>query len=418
MQRQPLTFSPSYLAYARGIRELHRLALEGREDSPEADAVREATDGPWLALSETERERLGGLSEDLYSISEPASEFLEANPQAQERVLEAVEAYERGEWDRALVLLRRFSKYLSPALLSYLRGSIWLAAGDAETAVLFCDHAAQFEPKNGNYLTCYLKSLDRVDPTEARRRSEVILGDAENYPPFAVASASETLIKSIYRSTDAGAAIWSERLISLLERNLSRIAGGDEEGMNRSAYSLTSNLLGISYGLVGDNQKALESFSRGLRVDPNHEAMLVTRGIMLYGSSTQAITDFERSVTNETVIFWPYYFLAHHYLGKGRFKDSLSMIERALRLPALDALKSDLAEWEAICQAELGFSADVVLASFETSLRLNPSNDRARRNLRAFEEELRSPLTRQWEKPSEAVLRASGMSAWRYLPAA
>ena len=136
MTRQPLTFSPSYLAYAARIRELHRLALEGREESPEADAVRDATDGPWMALSETERERVGGLSEDLYSISEPASEIHETNPQAQAKLVEAIEAHQRGEWERALELVRRWGKYLPPALVSYLRGSIWLEAGDAEAAAL------------------------------------------------------------------------------------------------------------------------------------------------------------------------------------------------------------------------------------------------------------------------------------------
>ena len=87
MARQPLTMSPNYLAVVRGIRELHRLALEGRDESPEADAVRDATDGPWEGLSEAERKRVSGLSEDLYSISDrTADEPRQMNPQAQARL--------------------------------------------------------------------------------------------------------------------------------------------------------------------------------------------------------------------------------------------------------------------------------------------------------------------------------------------
>jgi tetratricopeptide (TPR) repeat protein len=418
MASHALTFSPSYLAVARGIRELHRLGLEGQDDSPEADAIRDAADGPWVALSETERRRVSGLSEDLYSVSEPASEVFETNPRAQAKLVEAFEAYQRGEWDRALELVRRWSKHFPPALASYLRGLIWLEAGDAETAALFCEHAAQLEPQNGKYLAYYLEALDRVDPTEARKRSEGILQDAENYPPLAVARASDTLLKSIRQATEAEAASWSRRLVSVLERNITRIAGEDEGGLDQSTYALTSGLLGISYERVGDNRKAIESYSRGLQVDPNNGGMLYLRGILLYGASPQAITDLARAVALGTLVFLPYYCLAHHYLINGRFKDSLAMCERALGMLAPDSVKSELTEWAAICQAELGFPAQFVEASFETSIRLNPSNDRARQNLAAFEEAMRPPITKPWETPTAAIVRASATSARQYVPAA
>jgi tetratricopeptide (TPR) repeat protein len=419
MAPQPLTFSPNYLAVARGIRELHRLGLECQDDSPEADAIRDATDGPWEALSETERRRVSGLSEDLYSISEPVSEVPETNPQAQAKLVEAFEASHRGEWDRALELVRRWGKHLSPAPISYLRGLIWLEAGDAEAAALFCEHAAQLEPQNGKYLAYYLKALDIIDPTEARRKSEEILQDSEDHPPLAVATASAIMLMAIRRVTEAEAVSWSKRLVSVLEKNISRISAGDDGGLDQSAYALASGLLGISYERVGENRKALESYSCGLQVDPNNVAMLVYRGILLYGSSPQAITDFERAVAIGTSVILPYYGLAHHYLINGRFKDSLGMCERASRMPAeLDSMMGELAEWTAICQAELGFPSGFVEASFETSIRLNPSNDRARRNLAAFEEAMRPPLTRRWETPTAAVVRASGMSARQFVPAA
>lgn len=56
-----------FLAVERGIRELHRLEADGRDESPDADAIRDALDGPWRALTDGERERLRDLSASLAS---------------------------------------------------------------------------------------------------------------------------------------------------------------------------------------------------------------------------------------------------------------------------------------------------------------------------------------------------------------
>jgi hypothetical protein len=40
---------------------------------------------------------------------------------------------------------------MDPAHLSYLRGLIWQDAGDAETASLFFQHAAELELKNEHH---------------------------------------------------------------------------------------------------------------------------------------------------------------------------------------------------------------------------------------------------------------------------
>ncbi len=141
--------------------------MDGRQDSPEADAVRDAADAPWTALTEVEKKRLAGLSEDLYSITDPPQTGArELNPQVQSRLVEVAEARERGEWDRAFELLRRWAAYIEPAVLSYLRGSTWLHAGDLQTATLFFEHASNLEPENGNYLAILLNALSRVDPLE------------------------------------------------------------------------------------------------------------------------------------------------------------------------------------------------------------------------------------------------------------
>src|SRR5262245_39433675 len=153
MNPRPLTMSANYLATVRGLRELHRLAAAGRQDSPEADAVRDATDLPWQALTEVEKKRLSGLSEDMYSITDPQqADQIDWNPQVQARLDDVAQARRRGEWDRALDLLRRWAASIEPSVLSYLRGFTWLEAGDPETAALFFEHASGLQPENGAYL--------------------------------------------------------------------------------------------------------------------------------------------------------------------------------------------------------------------------------------------------------------------------
>src|SRR5947209_7590910 len=157
MSPRPLTMSANYSVTVRGLRELHRLTVAGHQDSPEADAVRDVTDAPWEALTEVEKRRISGLSEDLYSITDPTPVAQrETNPQVQARLVEVNEARQRGEWDRAFELLRRWAAYIEPPVLSYLRGTTWLAAGDPETAALFLEHASRLQPGNGNYLSLFL----------------------------------------------------------------------------------------------------------------------------------------------------------------------------------------------------------------------------------------------------------------------
>ncbi|MGH7135212.1 MAG: hypothetical protein ACREHD_05690 [Pirellulales bacterium] len=141
------------IAMVRGVRELHRLALDGKDDdSPEAEAIRDATDAPWESLSEAERQLVRELWEDLFSLSESAREPRPMTADVTVALDAAAEARKRGDWYQALMLLRRCAGHLAPAQLSYLRGLIWRGSGDAETAAIFFEHAAKLEPDNDAYV--------------------------------------------------------------------------------------------------------------------------------------------------------------------------------------------------------------------------------------------------------------------------
>ena len=50
--------------------ELNRLESLGLDESPEAEAVRDAMDEPWLRLSESEQKDAGEFSEHLFRAKE------------------------------------------------------------------------------------------------------------------------------------------------------------------------------------------------------------------------------------------------------------------------------------------------------------------------------------------------------------
>ncbi len=166
---QPLPMTADFLAMVQGIRELHHLAVAGNDDSPEADVIRDGTDKPWEALSEAERNRVRGLSEDLYSLVEPPQERQPTTAEAEANFKYLSEAMEHGEWDKSLELLRQCQMHLDPAQVSQLRGKIWLDAGDRETASLFFKHAVELDAADELHSALSPHSLGITDTPAFRK---------------------------------------------------------------------------------------------------------------------------------------------------------------------------------------------------------------------------------------------------------
>jgi tetratricopeptide (TPR) repeat protein len=413
MARHPL-INQRYQKLASGIRALHRLALKGSDESPEAEAIRDSLDDIWEVLSQEERQRAAGLSEDLYSISEPESVgSREMNPQAQSRFNDALEARQRGDWDTALSLLRRWGKHVDTALLSYLRGSIWLEAGDPETAVLFFENASRLEPENGRYLGCWLQTQNLVDPAAARESAHKLLASHEALAPVAFAYAATIALSEVQSLPDTDVPRLARKLVVVLEASLARIESTESADLDRHAAGMILALLGVCHELLNETSAALESYSRGLQFDPLNDSLLILRGMLLYGSTELAIKDFQVAIEYDSSVALPYYFLAHDSLSARRFEDCRIMCERAIKLRCSAAMQSELAEWLAIAQAELGFPASSVRASFELAIHRDPTNDRARRNLRVFESTIRPFAENQWVTRAKADIRQAGQIEWR-----
>jgi tetratricopeptide (TPR) repeat protein len=417
MPPQPFTMNPSYLAMVRGVRELHLLIAEGKDDSPEADAIRDSTDAPWESLSEIERRRVRNLSEDLYSLHELVASPQPPDPQAVPKLFDALEASKQGDWDRALDLLRRWGSYVDPAMGSYVRGGIWLEAGDPAIAALFFEHASKLQPDNENYLARLLHTLSLSDRDEAYRRAVGILREPDKSTPLVVAHAASIELISLRNASETEANKHFQRLVPILESTINRFEQQDLGTMDRSSYVMTLTNLGFAHEFLGETQLASEIYSRGLKVAPDNDALLVARGTLLYGTTPRAITDLEEAVRLRSPIIWPYFFLAHDHLINKRFEECRGLCDQALEMPGSAAVKSELSEWIAVSQSELGFPEDTVRASFENAIRLDPSNERAGRNFAAFESAGRRPI-KVWVTRSSAAVRSSALAERRYRMAA
>ena len=412
--------SSSFKLMAKGLVELHRLIQEGNDDSPEGESIRDALDAPLHSLNRAEKERAEWLTIDLYSVSDPraASPLKEMTPEAQQQLNEAYEARQSQDWDRALELLRLLQDHLSPVLLSYMRGTIWGMAGYPVVAAFFYKHVWLTDPGNAKYHTLYLSTLAEFDPVAAERLARQVLNDGEKHSPLVVAYAARIHFHNFGLVFDINSDTMCRELISILERNTTRIDNSGDDATRSESYETTVRILGICYDIQGNSGAAIDCFSRGLSVNPNSVPLLVSRGVLRYGRSPSAISDFEQAERLGLPQVLPYFFLAHHCLITNQFEQCRVMCEKGLSMTGgSDATKSQLEEWRAISQAALGFPPDAVRTAFEAAVRWDPSNESAIRNQKAFEASLNVPDSipfSTWEKKSEAAIRQFVIVERRY----
>jgi tetratricopeptide (TPR) repeat protein len=213
----------------------------------------------------------------------------------------------------------------------------------------------------------------------------------------------------------------ARRVLELLEpihkSTLAKFDQQDPSEFDRSSYVMALALLGFGYEFLPRWQAALELYSRGLQLEPYNHSLLVARGILLYGTSSRAVTDLEMAIRAGSPLIRPYVFRAHHNLLNGRFDEYRKLCERALSMNGSAAVMSEVSEWMAVAQAELGFPAEMVRASFDNAIRLDPSNERATRNLAAREAANKPITVKIWETRSADAVRTSLRAERRFATA-
>ena len=412
----PHTFGSAHFAIAaKELVALHQLFKVGDDDSPEADRIRDALDAPLEAMDPIERKRAQWLSADLYSVSEPSTSFKikEMNPQAEQGIQQAAKAWEHQDWDRALDLLRRWRDYLAPAQSSFRRGAIWRGAGHLDVAAMFYGYAYELEPANELFQAGYLNCLAESDPELAAELAEPILLNSNEHSPAVVTLAARiqqhqpNLAENSYRD-----------LITILNNNLLRLT---QERAITPAFVATHTmnilLLAVCHRSLGEFDRANQTYTSGIAIDPTNAGLFALRGVLSY-SSPDSIRDLYQAVQLRSHSLWPAFLLAHHALITEDFDSCLNWCDLALSKSGSNAAKSELENWRAITQATRGLSPDLVRDTFERAVQLDPTNQVARRNQAIFEASLATPgghRSARWERESPADVQQFAQESSRQI---
>ena len=130
--------------YERLLIQLHDLLTEGKGDTDEADAVREAMELPERQLTRAGLSLLNGLSADLYMLQD--DEIFETRGEGETEATVETKlrtAWERQQWDVALSLLRKNPASLTTEGLATLRAHAYDQLSLRESARRFQQKAAE-----------------------------------------------------------------------------------------------------------------------------------------------------------------------------------------------------------------------------------------------------------------------------------
>ena len=185
--------NPRFLEYVRLLRDLHVAIQEGWDETAEGEALR-SMDDSGRRLSGAEIASLNGISADFYSLTDPPP--VEVSPitaAGDDRPGDGATGSKIEGLQQALELLRKHTGRIPPARLAYLRGSVWMEAGEYPIASLFLQRASGSEPDNPSFHYLALHTLWKADPSTAAERARAILSDPEQYPPGLVLKAADIL---------------------------------------------------------------------------------------------------------------------------------------------------------------------------------------------------------------------------------
>jgi tetratricopeptide (TPR) repeat protein len=392
--------------YVKLLRALHWEIGQGRGDGAEADRIRDAMDRPWNAMTATERELTRQLSADLYELNDATPKRGgELNDRDMQEGLDAVKnAFAQQQWESVLLEVRNVDPLIPAAIGAFFRGRAWSELGDVDTALLFFEHASKLDPDNVNYryLTLDLLAKSSRAP-EAEARAREILQRLDEFDVRIGAKAADILFIFSRKLDDAAASQLYRRLIDAYEQLLARATSAGDEKKPILVQMLVTQ--GLCYEHLGDDQTARITYDDAIALDPDNEPALVARGMMLYGTDPQSIKDFMKAIELQSVLVWPFFFLAHDALLRGQYQQCLQLSKDALKRQSSAAVKADLYEMAAISVASSDGSPDIAREWFNLAARLAPTNPRIEKNLEIFRGTISATL---WEIPPVEAAREFG----------
>jgi len=393
--------------YERLVVALHREIHAKRGDGEEADRLRDEMDGPWAMLTDEERAQLGLLSEDLYELGgERAAPALEEGTTL-ETILGQAKSALAHHPERTLALLRKVpDRSLPPDIRAYMLARCWDQLGFSYAAAIFFDRAYDLVPR-ANYAVMALSSLASAGDTGAVDRRIAAIEAVPDAQPALCLRAGALLFQGAEKAPEAERSSIFRRVITLVGRGTS---GPDTLPSLRATALLAA---GFSYQHLAQHDRALAAFDQAIAIHP-HDSGFIARGLeRLATDRPAALADFERAIELRAPLAWPYLYLAHDALMKGRYERVEALAGDALLRTKRASLRAELFEWSAIAAAQLGRRREVVRERFSSAIAEDPLNERIRRNAEAFEDAHVAPSAIPWHvvPPNDArARRAFGRS--------
>jgi tetratricopeptide (TPR) repeat protein len=286
--------------------QLHALMVAGKDESMEADTVRDEMDGPWHAMNDEEQRIVRGLSADLYSIGknrQHTDSAVTSSGFANDiRLLVA-----RNAWGELLEHLRTVEADLSPRHVAFVRGLCWAHLGQPNVAIEFLTEAARFAPLTASeeilLLTCYAQS---GRSPEILARALRIQESEKN--PLLLLKAGEIYSTAAEEAVTNPANDLRQRAIDCIERGFALLDGvkidpGDARVFE--AIAIPSLLhLALNYDQLGNRSKAIEVCKRALVMSPKNPNALMLHGFLTFdgfpsAQKGQFIEQFHDRLTSE-----------------------------------------------------------------------------------------------------------------------
>jgi tetratricopeptide (TPR) repeat protein len=378
---------------AQLLQELHHLIAAGQDDSDEAEEFRAKMDPFWDAMTEVERERIGGLSEDLYILEEGGAKQITMSSDERTRWVEEARdvlpgIFDEQDVDAALKFLRRPAPNNIPRyVIPFLQARCWERLGAGELSLLFMKEAERLDPRQA---VCVLLLLERLGRTEeaadcAKRIIENPRSSAEEL--FQAAAA-------LLRPDRARPNL--QRIVPILERSLKvfRTTPKEERELPDGDRHIVT-MLGFCHQELGNVKTAVQLFDYGLARYPGDAILLYFRGLALIDIDfSRALADLRKVIQVGFRSIWPYYFVAWDGLRKGNFAETWRLCLLGIEQPGGSKREqAQLHEWLGIAMAKLGQPIEWTLHHLGQAEILDPGNERIRHNRAIAEDRRATPVS-------------------------
>ena len=263
--------NPALSELAGLLYQLELAMQSGGCESPEADDLRERMEGPGANLSREEVDVIKGISADLYSLSDPPHEHLPMPENVSNELDRLPELLRSKQYHRALDLLRKHEKYITPARLAFHRGKVWKEIGEAEIADDFFGLAWKYVDLDPDDISPSFSALIEIDPQLARSEAEKIVLHRNNENPIKVLTALDVLVQIHHQFGEAEAGFGLDSFPSIYEEMIRRLPSF---GVNPNWLAGVFFFMGFCREELGQTEQALDAYNRGLEIAPINSILL------------------------------------------------------------------------------------------------------------------------------------------------